>query len=227
MRSLMTVSGVLAAALFAAIPARASSFTVTNLVSDELGVGAITDPNLVNAWGIATSATSPFWIGSNGTGLSTIYNGGGSKLALEVHIPGDGSVTGVVFNGGVGFNNDVFLFASEDGTVSGWRGALGTSAENLQLASPDAVYKGLAVGTLGGYSYSYLANFRTGVVDVLKGDNKAPGLAATSRIRTSLPGTRRSTSRTSPEYSTSRTRCKARESTMRPAPATESSTDSI
>jgi len=56
-----------------------------------------------------------------------------------VTIPGNGSVTGVVFNtGGVGkgFNDDAFLFASEDGTISGWRGALGTTAETLQTAIP-------------------------------------------------------------------------------------------
>ena len=67
------------------------------------------------------------------------------------------------------FNGDAFLFVSEDGTVSGWRGALGTTAENLQLAS-DAVYKGVALSTIGGNTYLFAANFHSGAIDVLKGN---------------------------------------------------------
>src|SRR6185369_6961796 len=103
---------------------------------------------------------------------SVVYNGAGVKSATVVTIPGDGSVTGVAFNtGGAGqFNSDLFLFVSEDGTISGWRGALGSTAETLQTADPNNVYKGLAVGAVGGHSYSYIANFNTGKIDVLKGD---------------------------------------------------------
>ena len=68
-------------------------------------------------------------------------------MGLVVTIPGDGSVTGQLFNPGSGFNGDNFLFVSEDGTISGWRGALGTSAETLQLPGADNVYKGVAFGT--------------------------------------------------------------------------------
>src|SRR6185369_6508186 len=71
------------------------------------------------------------------------------------------------------------LFASEDGTVSGWRNALGTSAENLVLADPANVYKGLAGANIGGTEYAYLANFRSGAVNVLKGDPSAPNLYGT------------------------------------------------
>jgi hypothetical protein len=42
----------------------------------------------------------------------------------------------------------VFLFVSEDGTISGWRMALGTNAEVLQTADPLNVYKG-ALGVPG------------------------------------------------------------------------------
>jgi hypothetical protein len=97
------------------------------------------DPGLVNPWGLASSGSSPLWLGVNGSGTSEIYNGAGVKQGLVVTIPGNGSVTGVVFNtGGVGkgFNDDAFLFASEDGTISSWRGALGTTAETLQTAIP-------------------------------------------------------------------------------------------
>ncbi len=93
-------------------------FVQTNLASDQPGVALVTDPGLVNAWGIAASGSSPFWIGANGSGTSVLYNGAGVKQGLVVTIPGDGSVTGVGFSNVAGnFNGDAFLFASEDGTV--------------------------------------------------------------------------------------------------------------
>jgi uncharacterized protein (TIGR03118 family) len=69
---------------------------------------------------------------------------------------------------------------SEEGlshTISGWRGALGTTAEVLRLSDPGNVYKGSAFGNVGGHSYLYSANFRTGAIDVLRGDAGAPDLA--------------------------------------------------
>ncbi len=48
----------------------------TNLISDIAGVALITDPNLVNPWGQAASATSPLWVADNGSDVSTLYSGG-------------------------------------------------------------------------------------------------------------------------------------------------------
>jgi uncharacterized protein (TIGR03118 family) len=115
--------------------------------------------------------------------LSTLYSvnqltNAPTKLGLEVTIPGDGGVTGQVFNtniAGGAFNKDAFLFVSEDGTISGWRAALGTTAETLQSAS-DAVYKGTALATIGSNTYLYAANFHSGAIDVLKGTAGAPNL---------------------------------------------------
>jgi uncharacterized protein (TIGR03118 family) len=158
-----------------AIPALTASpigFAQTNLASNQ------TDANLVNPWAIAASATSPFWLGANGSGTSVLYNGAGVKQGLTVTIPGDGSVTGVVFSNIAGnFNGNTFLFASEDGTVSGWRGALGVTAETLQLGSPANVYTGLADANINGNGYAYAANFRAGTIDVLKGNGGAPNPA--------------------------------------------------
>jgi len=164
--------------LLGARPGHASPLEVTKLASDVPGLALATDPGLVNAWGMAASATSPLWINANGAGTSEIYNGAGVKQALVVTIPGDGSVTGAAFGNVAGsFNGNAFLFVSEDGTVSGWRGALGTSAEVLQTASADNVYKGLAFANIGGQGYSYAANFRQGGIDVLKGNGGAPDLS--------------------------------------------------
>ena len=164
--------------LLGARPSSASPLEVTNLASDVPGLAMTTDPGLVNAWGMASSATSPLWINANGSGTSEIYNGAGVKQALVVTIPGDGSVTGIAFGNLAGsFNGDAFLFVSEDGTVSGWRGALGTSAEVLQTARPGNVYKGLAFANIGGQGYSYAANFGQGRIDVLKGNGGTPNLS--------------------------------------------------
>jgi uncharacterized protein (TIGR03118 family) len=89
-------------------------------------------------------------------------------------------VTGQVFNGsGSAFNGDSFLFVSEDGTISGWRGALGSSAETLLAGSSANVYKGTALATIGANTYLYAANFRRGTIDVTKGSGGAPSLTGT------------------------------------------------
>ena len=71
------------------------------------------------------------------------------------------------------------MFVSEDGTISGWRSSLGTTAETLVPGSSANVYKGAAFGTIGGNSYLYAANFRAGTIDVEKGSAAAPSLPGT------------------------------------------------
>ena len=152
-------------------PNNFNSFGQVNLVSDLPGVARFMDPDLVNPWGIAFSSSSPIWISDNGQGLATIYNGAGVKQGLVVSIPapggGQGAPTGQVFNGGSGFNGDRFLFATEDGTIAGWRGALGTTAElGADQSGTGAVYKGLALAASGGNSYLYATDFHNGNVSV-------------------------------------------------------------
>jgi uncharacterized protein (TIGR03118 family) len=174
--------------LLVGVPARESSaglVQVINLVTDDPSANPaqITDVSLKNPWGMAFSPTSPFWVSDNGTGVATLYSvrprtNATTKLGLTVTIPDAGSVTGQVFNsGGAGaFNGDLFLFVSEDGTISGWRPALGTLAERLQTPSPTNVYKGTTLVTAGGHSYLLSANFLAGTIDILKGDSNAPDL---------------------------------------------------
>jgi uncharacterized protein (TIGR03118 family) len=135
-------------------------------------VALLQDTNLVNAWGISFNATSPFWISDNGSGLSTLYavtydtNGTVhvAKQSLAVGIPGEGNPTGQLFNGTGAFHGDIFIFAGEDGTISGWRGALGTTAELLVTRS-NAVYKGITLITPPGGPVLLAANFREGTLD--------------------------------------------------------------
>jgi uncharacterized protein (TIGR03118 family) len=168
-------------------PAHAVPVTVTTLVTDDQGANAaqITDTGLVNAWGISYPVSGPFWVSANGAGTAQLYSvdpstQGTTKLGLTVTIPGAGDVTGQVFNTASAtgaFNGDAFLFVSEDGTISGWRGALGTTAETLQLASGNNVYKGSALATISGNTYLYAANFKAARIDVLKGSAGAPDLS--------------------------------------------------
>jgi len=126
-------------------------------------VTSATDPDLINPWGVSFSATSPFWISDNGTGKATLYNSLGVKQALVVSMPSSAPITGQVFNGTSSFNGDTFVFASENGTIAGWRGALGTTAETL-FSVNGANYKGLAIST--DKSSLYAADFASGNIDV-------------------------------------------------------------
>jgi uncharacterized protein (TIGR03118 family) len=157
------------------------SFHQTNLVSDQPGVALITDPNLVNPWGISMSPTSPFWVANNGTGTATLYAGdvNGSPFtrnSLVVSIP-EGAPTGTVFNpfttdfvvqGGGKSARALFLFASQVGIISGWNSgvpAAGSTAAQVG-GSNDAVYTGLAIGSVGSAHYLYAADFEHGKIDV-------------------------------------------------------------
>jgi uncharacterized protein (TIGR03118 family) len=174
----------LAAALAAtSLASQAIEVSVSNLVTDDPAAnpGQVTDPGLVNGWGLSYSPTSPFWVSSNGGGTAVVYRvdpatQATTKVPLSVAIPGAGSITGQVFNAaGAGqFNGNTFLFVSEDGTVSGWRGALGTTAETL--ASVNGIYKGAAYATVAGNGYLYAADFGRGSIDVFKGNAGAANL---------------------------------------------------
>lgn len=155
------------AAFFAPAFSQAADYAYAqvNLVSDQPGIAARTDPNLLNPWGVAFSPTSPFWISDNHNNSATIYNAAGVPGSLVVSV--SGGATGQIFNGSSIFNADRFIFASESGTIQGWRGALGTTAETLfDNSATGAIYKGLAVGGAAGTTTIYAANFGNGKIDV-------------------------------------------------------------
>jgi uncharacterized protein (TIGR03118 family) len=164
----------------------------TNLISNIPGMATVTDPNLVNPWGLSRSSTSPWWISDNGTGLTTLDTGTGAAAALGQPCPagsftncvivpsGDpnksptGTPTGQVFNGTNDFqltpNNPArFIFATEDGTISGWNG--GPSAVIKVNTHGASVFKGMALASPrtsqgGTANFLYVADFRRGRVAV-------------------------------------------------------------
>jgi hypothetical protein len=80
-----SVSGLLALIMGAACFGQ--HYTQTNLVSNEVGVAPVTDPQLINPWGISRGSGSPWWVSDQRTGLITLYNGAGAKAFLIVAIP--------------------------------------------------------------------------------------------------------------------------------------------
>jgi uncharacterized protein (TIGR03118 family) len=181
----MTMAMVGMISLSTAIPAQQTPqhYTQTNLVADS-GSGAPTiDPNLLNPWGISRSSGSPWWVSDHGSGKTTLYNGTGTTIALVVTIPPadssskTGTPTGQVYNGTNDFQIAAgkpahFIFATEDGTISGWNSAVNaTSAVIVVNTKGESVFKGMAVATIddptkGILDFLYVADFRKGRVDV-------------------------------------------------------------
>jgi hypothetical protein len=58
-----------------------------NLASNTAGVGRLTDPQLINPWGMSRGPSSAWWVSDQRTGFSTLYNGAGAKQSLIVAIP--------------------------------------------------------------------------------------------------------------------------------------------
>jgi uncharacterized protein (TIGR03118 family) len=167
-----------------------AQYRLTNLVSNQFDEKAPnTDPLLVNAWGIARSATSTWWVSDNLSGWSTLYDGVGTIQSLKVLIPtagngpaspkglnGPGTPTGVVFNGSqtdflIKGSPAAFIFATLDGTVSGW--APGVNANQSIIAvdnsAKKAMYTGLAITSKASGNFLYAADNTNNEVDMFDG----------------------------------------------------------
>ena len=162
----------------------------TNLVSDLPNIAAHQDPNLLNPWGLSHGPTTPWWVSDNGAGVSTLYRGDGTAVPLVVTIPPPkgspaGTIaapTGNVFNGTSGFvvatssgaGPSLFIFATEDGTISGWNPSADPTHAILavdrstvsQGGFVGAVYKGLAIASNASGTFIYATNFRFGTVEM-------------------------------------------------------------
>jgi uncharacterized protein (TIGR03118 family) len=185
LRTVLTLG--LVAGLVALVPAApaagaqpGNAYHQTNLVSDLPGLAQLTDPDLVNPWGLAAGPTTPAWVADNGTDKATIYPGfvNGSpivKAPLVVSIPG-GAPTGQVFNPTPGFvvqsgtssGPARFIFDSEAGLVTGWNPGVPPASTQAQVgaAVPDAIYKGLAIASTTAGTFLYAADFHNARIDV-------------------------------------------------------------
>ncbi|HEY2648729.1 MAG TPA: TIGR03118 family protein [Puia sp.] len=152
-------------------------FQQVNLVSNNGSYGStLIDPTLQNAWGIAWSPTGIAWVNAEAAHVSHLYTGEGAIVRPAVNIPSPtdtigGAPTGIVFAGGAGFTlangqAAAFLFAADDGVLSGWNGAAGNNALRIADNSASSAYFGLALATWNGSHFLYAANFKVGKIDV-------------------------------------------------------------
>lgn len=164
----------------------AQGYQQTNLVSNISGMAPTIDPNLKNPWGLTRSPGSPWWVGNNNSGTSTLYDGAGNKIPLVVTVPPpagspagtQSAPTGVVFNGSrtdfllAPGKQAIFIFATEDGTISGWNPGIDLHNAVLKVDNSDkgsangAVYKGATSGEINGKRFLYVTNFRSAKVEV-------------------------------------------------------------
>jgi uncharacterized protein (TIGR03118 family) len=189
--SLMTVA-------LLGLTASAQSYQATILTSDIANISANTDTNLGNPWGLVASASGPWWVSDNATGLSTLYTGTGTPLSLVVSIPswtgsGPGSPSGIAFNNTNDFqlsagNPAIFLFVSEDGTVQGWNHNVNPTTSIIEVNNfGSAVYKGMALASAGGANYIYATNFHAGTVDVFDRNFAPHSFGANAFVDSSIP----------------------------------------
>jgi len=160
----------------APVVAQTNSYQQTNLVSDISGMASHTDPKLVNPWGISFFPGQPFWIADNNSGFSTLYDATGASQSPTVLIPppngstASATPTGTVANSTSGFvvgsGPSLFLFDTEDGTISGWNGVGTNAILAVDRSSLGAVYKGLALVNHNSADFLLASNFNSGQVEV-------------------------------------------------------------
>lgn len=172
----------------------AAGFLRTNLISDIPGLAQFTDPALINPWGISVGPSGPLWFANNGTGTSTMDLSDTKSpkefLDLVVTVPKSfeqpnklGRPTGTVFHWGSEFvvssggnsGPSYFLFATEEGTISGWNPDVDlfrsfVGVDNSTMPGSGPIYTGLAVSSNAQGAFLYAANFRTGNIDVFDGN---------------------------------------------------------
>jgi uncharacterized protein (TIGR03118 family) len=170
-----------------------NNYKQTNLVADTATVTpapAHVDTNLINPWGIAFFPGSPFWISDNNSGFTSLYDQSGASQGVFTVPPPAGSTapatpTGIVANLSmtgfvVGGRPSLFIFDTEDGTISGWNGGANVIlAVDNSMGGAGAVYKGLAMITNNGANFLLATNFRSGKVEVYDSNFKLTNLSGT------------------------------------------------
>jgi uncharacterized protein (TIGR03118 family) len=168
-----------------------NTYKQTNLVADTATATPAplhVDPNLLNPWGIAFFPNNPFWISDNNSGFSTLYDqtgmiqgtftipppAGSSLPATPTGIVANLSMTGFI----VGGKPSLFIFDTEDGTISGWNGGASVIlAVDNSMGGAGAVYKGLAMITNNGANFLLATNFRSGQIEAYDSNFKLTNLS--------------------------------------------------
>lgn len=187
--TLCAVAVVLGATL--TTPAHATTrtrFDVINLVSDVKGKAPVTDPKVVNPWGLAMGKT--LWVSNTGTGTATVYSGTGKKEKTEVAIPG-GAPTGQVFNPGNGFTVKgkpaTFIFSSPSGAITGWNAEVDPANAIIAAFTRGADYKGLELVQTEDEAFLLAADFASGRIHAFDQDFRRVKLARWQFRDSALP----------------------------------------
>jgi uncharacterized protein (TIGR03118 family) len=189
-------AGVLVASALLGAPERAAAQTytrtdlVTNICCESNGTRF--DPTLIGGWGVAFGTAGAAWVVANSNARSNLYDGAGRRQALVVRMEnapdfGNSSPTGVAANGGSGFKvaNDSgdfgparFLFATQEGTITGWTPVTSSTQNTHAHIAVDrsahggdvaANYTGLAVGKDVAGDRLYAADFAGKRIDMFDG----------------------------------------------------------
>lgn len=189
----------------------ASAYSLTNLVADTAAAGAlVTDPNLINPWGVVFATGAPVWVANNHSETSTLYDGTGKPQPtagpLIVNtVPTTGAVTfdptGIVANtsttdfmvSGAGTPGPAkFIFSGEGGMIGAW--APSVDLHNTVVMYPaaggdngGAVYKGLAIAKNGNAQFLYATDFHNNKIDVFDATFAKQTLAAGAFVDSTLP----------------------------------------
>ncbi len=160
-------------------------YVLSSLVSDQTGVARYIDSNLVNPWGILAGPEGHLIVVDNHAGVTTTYDSHGRPNSLTINIPApDGSPGGAVtdlamnrskrsfmLSSSLHSDGSVLLFATEDGTISGWNPAV--DPHNAVIAVDNskagAIYKSMALGSTTSGPMLYAANFGQGMVEIFDG----------------------------------------------------------
>jgi len=211
MKTLLHLGASVAFAVTTGAVCSGQHYTQTNLVSNADGAARVTDPQLINPWGMSRGPSSAWWVSDQRTGFSTVYNGAGAKRSPSIAIPPSdlnnkniptGTPTGTTFNSD---QTDFllapgkparFLFSTIDGTIAGWNPNVAV-AQGTALPSRHAVtvvktgdgssYTGLTSAFVDGKPYLYAANFTKGRVDVYDSAFHPVRLSENSFVEDRLP----------------------------------------
>jgi len=195
--------------------AQVADFVQVNLVSDIPGLAKITEPELLNPWGVSHSSTSPFWTSNQGTSTATLFavtdrttatkvtavNPPTGNIAIPTTATGPQGPTGQVNNTnpsptGCDVSKGI-AFPVNNGGDSGsahfiFANLNGTiSAWDMgptafiQVPTAGAVYTGLAIN--GGQTRLYAADTKGGKIDVFDCTFAPVSLGDSAFVNPALP----------------------------------------
>lgn len=171
----------------------AQHYTQTNLIADSAATvdgkttGVVIDKQLSNPWGLSRAAGSPFWINDNNSGVAELYTISTTPPLVATQVPNlpfvtiptpDGGTppsapSGIVFAGEANFNVGngkpaLFIFVTEDGTISAWDGnnIPNPATRKVDNSKAGAVYKGCTIAKVGNEFLLFATNFNSGKVEV-------------------------------------------------------------